>query len=604
MFQLKQAVDAVGYVSLVAFAALALATVNQWRMRRDRAAAWTAGCFLTLGIVVVLGRILPAHPHTTPDRFFLKIEIAVLLLFPFLLYRFTTVFRATTSRLERSLGLMTLVMIVWTFALPRIPTTGQPRPAWFVAYLVGFMIHWTVLSAVAAVRLWRAGRGQPSVARKRMRFLAFASALLTVALALAIANNDQYSVYALVTSIAGVICAGAFLLGVAPPALVRFQWRRPAQERVQNAIRDLITLSRTQEEVAGRVLGPMADIVGARALAIRNAEGRIVGAYNVPEDTLAQLERGEPATLAGAETIEVGIPPAGALVVWTTPYAPFFGNDELRMLSTVGALTGLALDRVRLFQQEHEVRLALEQADELKTNFVALAAHELRTPVTTIHGLAATLHRHGNRLGQEQLTEVREMLERQAERLASLVEQLLDLSRLDADVIPIEPQRFNLRQRLEEIVATTAAESADAVDVAAPEDLEAVADPVAIERIVSNLVTNALRYGSPPVIINAAQSDRHLRIAVEDRGDGVPAQFVPDLFERFTRETAARERAGGTGLGLAIARSYARAHRGDLVYEDAEPRGARFQLILPAENDVEAHRRRRAEVGAGGFEPP
>ena len=88
--------------------------------------------------------------------------------------------------------------------------------------------------------------------------------------------------------------------------------------------------------------------------------------------------------------------------------------------------------------------------------------------------------------------------------------------------------------------------------------------------------------------------DRHLRVFVEDRGEGVPPQFVPELFERFTRGTRA-PRVGGAGLGLAIARSYARAHDGDLVYEDAEPHGARFQLVLPVKNggdarEVEAHR--------------
>ena len=85
---------------------------------------------------------------------------------------------------------------------------------------------------------------------------------------------------------------------------------------------------------------------------------------------------------------------------------------------------------------------------------------------------------------------------------------------------------------------------------------------------------------------------------VEDRGEGVPPQFVPELFDRFTR--GSRARVGGAGLGLAIARSYARAHNGDLVYEDAEPHGARFQLVLPVKNggdarsEVEAHRFHRA----------
>ena len=83
-------------------------------------------------------------------------------------------------------------------------------------------------------------------------------------------------------------------------------------------------------------------------------------------------------------------------------------------------------------------------------------------------------------------------------------------------------------------------------------------------------------------MVEAGQTDRHFRLSVEDRGAGVPSEFVPDLFERFTRSHDVRERAPGTGLGLAIARSYAQAHRGELLYELAEPSGARFQLVLPA----------------------
>jgi signal transduction histidine kinase len=160
---------------------------------------------------------------------------------------------------------------------------------------------------------------------------------------------------------------------------------------------------------------------------------------------------------------------------------------------------------------------------------------------------------------------------------------LLDLSRLDADAISISPERINLRDRIEEIVASVAAERSDDVQIRIDPDLEAPADPGALERIVGNLVANALRYGMPPVSVDAVQHDRHLRVFVEDHGDGVPPQFVPQLFERFTR--GGRERVGGTGLGLAIARSYARAHDGDLVYEDAEPHGARFQLVLPVKKN-------------------
>ena len=575
-WQLKIAVEILRYVSLVAYVVLALATINQWRRQRDRAAAWAALGFGTLGIVVVLAQIVPKHPHGFVENFLQRLDIAFLLLFPYLLHRFTTVFRSATSALERGLGLMTVAILVWTFALPHIPEPGEPRSGWFIAYLTGFLIHWTVLSSVAAIRLWRAGRGQPSVARRRMRLLAFAAALLTIALFAGAATSQSYSALSLASSALGIASALAFLLALAPPTIVRMVWRRPAQARVQDAILDLITLSRTQREVATRVLEPMADIVGARALSLRNDEGELIGSYGLP-DGEAEPEPSD------AQIFEVEIP-SGSLMVWASPYAPFFGREELRMLETVGALTGVALDRVRLFQQEHEVRLALERADEIKTNFIALASHELRTPVTTILGLATTLNRRGDELDERQRQDLRDTLERQADRMAKLVEQLLDLSRLDADAISITPERINLRDRIEEIVASVAAERRDDVRISVDPELEAPADPGALDRIVGNLVANALQYGSPPVSVDAVHHDRHLRVFVEDRGDGVPPQFVPELFERFTR--SGRERVGGTGLGLAIARSYARAHDGDLVYEEAEPHGARFQLVLPVKNTV------------------
>lgn len=572
---MKLAVETLSWISLVAYAALAVATINQWRLRRDRAAGWAALCFGSLGLVVILGSLLPEHPHGFGERLGQKIEIGIFLLFPYLLHRFTTVFRIAASRLEQLLGLMTVAMLVWTFALPNIPASGDPRSTGFVVYLVAFLVHWTVLSSVAAVRLWRAGAGQPSVARRRMRLLAFATASLTIALFAVAATSSDDSALSLASQILALIAAATFLLGFVPPAVVRLLWRRPEQQRLQDAIRDLVTLAKSQREIAERVLAPMAAIVGARGIALHNEQGEVVGCHGAA-DAPEELER------EGARAVEFAIP-RGRLKVWTSPYAPFFGNEELRILETLGGLTGIALDRVRLFQQEHEVRLALERADELKTNFVALASHELRTPVTTIHGLASTLNRHGDALTPEQLRELRDALERQASRMAKLVDQLLDLSRLDADAVQINPEPINVRERLEDIVSAAAADRVQDVEIGAPPDLETSADPSALERIVGNLVTNALRYGAPPVFVQAEQRDRHLRVCVEDRGDGVPAQFVPDLFERFTR--SGRERSGGTGLGLAIARSYARAHDGDLVYEDAEPHGARFQLILPTKNN-------------------
>jgi two-component system, OmpR family, sensor histidine kinase KdpD len=306
-------------------------------------------------------------------------------------------------------------------------------------------------------------------------------------------------------------------------------------------------------------------IVGAHAAVIQDDSGRTVAS--------------EGSAPPGEEPLRVDAPGA-TLLIWASPYAPFFGDDELRLVGTLAAFVGIALDRVRLFEQERSSRLALERANEVMTNFVALAAHELRTPVTAISGFVQTLNHLGDRLSPEQQAEVRIALEDQTARLAQLVEQLLDLSRLDAAAVEVRPQKVKMRTQLEETVRT-AAQAYDAVDVVfdVPAD-EAVYDPAIVDRIVTNLVTNAFRYGLPPVRVSAGRHASSLQIEVEDSGPGVAPEIEETLFERFTRSGVARGRVTGTGLGLAIARAYARAHDGDLRYERGA-HGARFVLDLP-----------------------
>jgi signal transduction histidine kinase len=584
---LQRVVEYGGYVNLVLFTVVALVALRQWRLGRGRAGLWAALTFGTLALVADVAPLLDETPDRPIETFLRHTLVAVLVLFPYLLYRFTTAFEPTTRRLEGLLGLMTLVLLVWTYALPNIPAEGEPRSTGFQVYLVAFLFHWTALSVVVAIRLWRGGRAAPTVARRRLQVLAAAAAAITVALFLAGAGTDEGSALSLASTLLASASAIGFLVGLAPPPMLRLAWRRPENERLQAAIASLMGAA-SEEQVAEQVAEPMARIIGARGVALLDPVGGVIGAHGASEEMLERSGKD------GREIVE--IPTAfGKLVVWTSPYAPYFGGEELRLLRTLGALTGLAFDRARLYAQEREARLALERADELKSNFIALAAHELRTPVTSINGVIQTLHARGDQLDEEQRVLLGEMLRDQGRRLGSLVEQLLDLSRLDAEAISIDPEVLRVRERVEELVRSTAGERVDDVKVEVPEDLEATVDASAFDRILSNLVANALRYGEPPVIVRAEQRDRHFRLAVEDRGPGVPAEFVPDLFERFTRSERAQERGLGTGLGLAIARSYANAHSGELVYEPATPNGARFELVLPRGNghdDVRAHRLR------------
>jgi signal transduction histidine kinase len=573
--------DYVDYVNLAIFTLVAVVALFQLRAGRGRAGLWAALTFGGLALVVDLGRALPDEPSNDFEFIASRLLVAVLVLFPYLLYRFTTAFEPPTRRLERFLGLMTLVLLVWTFVLPKFPDEGEPRPAWFLSYLIGFLVHWSILTVVVTIRLWRAGRREPGVARRRMQMFSFASASITAALFLAAFAGGGDSRVDLVVALLSTASALAFLLGLAPPGMLRMMWRRPEQARMQNAITGLMSAT-TQDEIATAVLPPMARMIGARAVALRDSDGRVIGAHAASDEVLAAVTRGDEPGVEGSEVLRLDVP-SGSMVVWTSPYAPYFGGEEARLLRTLGVLTGLALDRSRLFAQERDARLALERADHVKTNFVALAAHELRTPVATIDGIIQTLYRHGAQLSPEKQKLLEDTLRDQSTHMRTLVDQLLDLSRLDAEAVAIKPKRFGVRDRVERLVASAGADQTGDVRVDVAESLEVDADPTAFDRIVSNLIVNAFRYGRPPVTVSAEQRDRHFRLVVEDRGPGVPSEFVPDLFERFTRSGASGDRTSGTGLGLAIARSYAHAHHGDLLYENAEPHGARFQVVLPRE---------------------
>jgi signal transduction histidine kinase len=248
-----------------------------------------------------------------------------------------------------------------------------------------------------------------------------------------------------------------------------------------------------------------------------------------------------------------------------------FTDDDVYLLEIVAARAAVAISRS--LAHEEVVRLT-----QLQRDFVALAAHELRTPATTVYGLAATLARR--ELPEDTAAELLETLYEQSERMSRLVEQLLDMSRLDAASIQVRPELVQLRAELEEIVKGHAPGQEENVAVETHGTEHVLADRMVLERVVGNLLTNALRHGAPPVQVDAQQTDTHLRIVVTDAGEGIDPQFVPHLFDRFRRGQSTRSPSSGSGLGLAIARAYARAHGGDLLYHH-QAGGALFELVLP-----------------------
>src|SRR3954464_10817954 len=151
---MKGANDAVGIVNLVAFAALAAVAIRQWWTRRNRAAGWITLAFAALGFVARVRRLLPAHPPGFAEEALQRILLALLLLFPYLLYRFTTAFGRPRPLWSRLLTSPAAGLVVWPSARRSVRGAGEPRPGWFIAYLTAFVLHWGALSIVVAWRLY------------------------------------------------------------------------------------------------------------------------------------------------------------------------------------------------------------------------------------------------------------------------------------------------------------------------------------------------------------------------------------------------------------------------------------------------------------------
>jgi K+-sensing histidine kinase KdpD len=253
----------------------------------------------------------------------------------------------------------------------------------------------------------------------------------------------------------------------------------------------------------------------------------------------------------------------GVLHVGTlTPRA--FTHNDTELLELVAERVALAIERAQL----HSAMLEL---DEMKLNFVAIASHELRTPAAAVYGLLTTLRARGETLSPDVRHQLEETAWQQSERMRRLIEQLLDLSRLDARSLSVERRPLELHALLSEL-------SGDAADVELDVDpaLSLEADPLVLDRVITNLLANARTYGKPPIHIGAETIGEQVRIWVRDEGEGVPDELVPRLFDRFQRG----ELGQGSGLGLSIARAYATAHGGDLRYEPTDG-GAQFALLLP-----------------------
>ena len=264
-------------------------------------------------------------------------------------------------------------------------------------------------------------------------------------------------------------------------------------------------------------------------------------------------------------------------------------HDERGELVGFGKVTrdvterhAIAEDRERVAAELAEANDRLARVAEEKTEFVAVTAHELRSPVQLMRGSAETLLDDWDRLDAESRKRLLQLLARGGDRLHRLLEDLLIVGRLEAGRFDMAVDTVVLPPVLLEAAHGVAGDQ-HPFDITCGDDVAVLADRGRLLQILTNLLTNAVRYGAPPVSVSARREDGMVELRVCDSGPGVIEPDVPKLFTKFARVGSPGR---GTGLGLFIVRELANAHGGDVRYERRPEGGSCFVVRLPAAEAV------------------
>ncbi len=228
----------------------------------------------------------------------------------------------------------------------------------------------------------------------------------------------------------------------------------------------------------------------------------------------------------------------------------------------------------------------MRRLETMRRDFVANVSHELKTPLTSIKGFVETLL-EGALDDRENSINFLKIINNHADRLNTLINDLLDLSHIESKEIILKKDKFNFAGLVNEVMLGFKSEAKKKeieISYELPQGLEIIADKSKIEQVLTNLVNNAIKYNKEKgfVRIYSEQLAGKVRVVVEDSGSGIPAKDIPRIFERFYRVDKARSRQlGGTGLGLSIVKHIVELHSGSVGVESTEGLGSKFWFTIP-----------------------
>jgi len=597
---MTEVLQALQYATSLVFVLLGLLTLRDYLLHRERSRGLLALAIGCLGLVSLLGQAQALSGYAL-GQVGQDLVLVILMVsgYALLLFRSSFIRLRPRAQMFSFAGVLAVILLV---LVANVPYQPNARLNLFQQVSVGLLVlAWAACVIEPIVRFWLASIGRPAVLRERLRALSvgYAALVLIVLFAGLATAASQHPFVRLATQLIALLAAPLLYVSFSPPLWLRFTWRNPEEVAYRESIKDLLLFSPTRQRLAERALEWAVRFVGADSAFIADSDGSVLAARGIDEvqaerlraqlgaparETMLRLPGGEDAQSALVVPLPLNSG-TGVLVVLSGPFTPFFGTDEIGRLTAYATNLTIGLDRTTLTER-------IAALERTKTEFLNLASHELRGPITVIRGYLSMLERGS--LGEipESAQRALPVLTAKADEMNALVEQMIEAARLEEGRLELSTRRADLREvaRIAVEMARPISDSEHALVLESSEaEVPVMVDVDRIATVIGNLLSNAIKYspGGGQVTCRVAREKYVGTITVSDKGVGIPPDRFDRLFTRFGRiVTPETSHIPGTGLGLYLSRELARLHGGDITATSVLGKGSSFVLAVPLLEEV------------------
>ncbi len=575
----------------VAFVLLSVAMLADWLGHRERRRGYLALAFGSLTLLVLVAPSLSQEGTYGP-----LLTDAGVLLFLFsgwalLMFRDSFIpLRAST----RAWVAVVLVLVAAVAVIARLPADSQqPHGPVQTIALAAVLTTWGLCVVEPIATFWLASRGRPAVEGARMRALSLGYAgivavIMFGSLGGALVQND---VAQLALDLLALAIVPMLFFSFYPPPWLRRLWSQPEEEELRQGLHSLLSFSPDRGTQAQRALEWATRLVGGAGALIVDSDSSILASRGLSETRATEIAAAAAANAKGGEVrsprrgqTTVVIPldfqqGVGAMVIVAGSFTPLFGDDEVTRLRQYASSIAAALDRVTLTAR-------IGDLEKAKTEFMNIASHELRGPMTVIKGYLTMLE--GGSLGAlaPKAMSVIPLLIAKADEVNAMIEQMLEAARLEEGRLGLRQEPGDIVELTELAIASMRPMLADRqLDVDLPKvPIQAEVDAERFQIVVRNLISNAIKYSpeETPITVLVDRNGKTARVVVIDQGIGIAPADQAKLFTKFGRiEHESTMHVAGTGLGLWLSREIARMHDGDLTVDSTEGKGSTFTFEVP-----------------------